>query len=234
MFIREKIKKVNGGKSYIQHQLIESIRTPSGPRQQIVLNLGQLSLPEEKWKTLANCIEGFLANQKTLFPQDPEIEAKARHYASQIRQERLDRAQERITGGESAGEEPAQYEHVNINSLITNDAKTVGAEHVAISQMNEYGFDKILQGLDFTDDQIAYSKMLIVGRMVHPGSERDTVRWLSETSGAGELLDSGVKLYDKALHRAAVLLWENHVAIEQGLSKRAREIFFPQRDGDFI
>ncbi|GJQ49180.1 hypothetical protein KsCSTR_19620 [Candidatus Kuenenia stuttgartiensis] len=53
-------------------------------------------------------------------------------------------------------------------------------------------------------------------------------------AGVVELLDSGVKLYDKALHRAAVLLWENHVAIEQGLSKRAREIFFPQRDGDFI
>ncbi|MCR4291711.1 MAG: hypothetical protein NUV76_02420, partial [Candidatus Kuenenia sp.] len=79
MFIREKTKKANGGKNYIQHQLIESIRTPSGPRQQIVLNLGQLCLPEEKWKALANCIEGFLANQKTLFPQDPEIEAKARH-----------------------------------------------------------------------------------------------------------------------------------------------------------
>ncbi|MBE7548664.1 MAG: hypothetical protein HS127_16535 [Planctomycetia bacterium] len=59
---------------------------------------------------------------------------------------------------------------MNINSLITNDAKTVGAEHVAISQMNEYRFDKILQGLDFTDDQIAYSKMLIVGRMVHPAA----------------------------------------------------------------
>ncbi|MBE7548663.1 MAG: hypothetical protein HS127_16530 [Planctomycetia bacterium] len=43
------------------------------------------------------------SKSKTLFPQDPEIEAKARHYASQIRQERLDRAQERITGGESAG-----------------------------------------------------------------------------------------------------------------------------------
>src|SRR3972149_6231604 len=225
MFIREKTKKANGGKNYTQHQLIESIRTPSGPRQQIVLNLGQLSLPEEKWKALANCIEGFLANQKTLFPQDPEIEAKARHYASQIRQERLDRVQERIAGGESAGEESAQYEHVDINSLITNDAKTVGAEHVAISQMNEYGFDKILQGLDFTEDQIAYSKMLIVGRMVHPGSERDTVRWLSETSGAGELLVSGVKLYDAALHRTAVLLCKNHASIEQELSRWAREIF---------
>ncbi len=59
------------------------------------------------------------------------------------------------------------------------------SEHMAISQMNEYGFDKILQGLDFTEDLIACSKTLIVGRMVHPGSERDTVRWLSETSGGG-------------------------------------------------
>ena len=58
--------------------------------------------------------------------------------------------------------------------------------HVVISQMNEYGFDKILKGLDFTQEQITYSKMLIAGRMVHPGSERETVRWLSETSGVGE------------------------------------------------
>jgi len=171
MFIREKSKKAHGRKRYIQHQLIESIRTPSGPRQQIVLNLGRLCLPEEKWKALANCIEGFLANQKALITEDPEIEAKARHYASQIRQERLGRAQECIANDEAPVKEDAQYEHVDINSLITNDAKTVGAEHVAISQMNEYGFDKILKGLEFTKEQITYSKMLIVGRMVHPGSE---------------------------------------------------------------
>lgn len=120
----------------------------------------------------------ILANQKRLFPEDPEIEAKARHYASQIRQERVD-----------------------LNSLITNDAKTVGAEHVAISQMNEYGLDKILHGLDFIREQITYSKMLIVGRMVHPGSECETVRWVSKTSGVGELLGAEVKRYDTALHR---------------------------------
>ena len=148
MFIREKSKKANGKKRYIQHQLIESIRTPSGPRQQIVLNLGRLCLPEEKWKALANCIEGFLANQKILFSGDPEIEAKARHYASQIRQERLGRAQECLAAEEASVKEAAQYESVDVNSLITNDARTVGAEHVVISQMNEYGFDKILKGLN--------------------------------------------------------------------------------------
>lgn len=225
MFIREKTKKSKGKKKYIQHQLIESIRTKAGPRQHIVLNLGQLHLPEEKWKELANCIEGLLTNQRSLLPQDPEVEAKARHCANQIRQERLARAQEGVDSKDIAVKEDAQYEHVDINSLITNDARTIGAEHVAISQMNEYGFDNILKGLDFTQKQIDYAKMLIVGRLLHPGSERETVRWLCETSGVGELLGSRVKVYDTALHRTAVLLWENHEAIERELSSRAKEIF---------
>jgi hypothetical protein len=225
MFIRKKTRKSKGKTIYIQHQLIESIRTPAGPRQQIVLNLGHLHLPEEKWKGLANCIEGLLTNQRNLLPQDPEIEANARHYANQIRQERLARAQEGIESKEAAVNEGVQYEQVDINSLIANDAKTIGAEHVAVSQMDEYGFDKILKDLNFTQKQIDYARMLIVGRMVHPGSERETVRWLCDTSGVRELLGSRVKVYDKALHRTAVLLWENHVAIEQELSKRAKEMF---------
>ena len=225
MFIREKTKKSKGKKRYIQHQLIESIRTSSGPRQRIVLNLRHLHLPEEKWKELANCIEELLTNQRSLLPQDPEIVAKARHYASQIRQARLARTQKSEDSKEAAVKEDTQYEQVDINSLITNDAKTIGAEHVAVSQMDEYEFDKILKGLNFTEKQIDYARMLIVGRMVHPGSERETVRWLSDTSAVGELLDSQVKVYDTALHRTAVLLWENHVAIEQELSNRAREIF---------
>ncbi|HHT9130541.1 MAG TPA: IS1634 family transposase [Candidatus Brocadiaceae bacterium] len=225
MFIRETYKKAKGERKYIQHQLIESLRTPSGPRQQIISNLGHLRLPKEKLKTLANAIEGFLTNQRNLFSQDPEIEAKAKHYARQIRQERLARAEEGIADDEAVSKEESRYELVDINSTRTNDAKTIGAEHVAISQMVEYRFDKILKGLDFTDDQITYAKMLIVGRMVHPGSERETARWLAETSGVGDLLGDDVRIYDTALHRAAVLLWKNHDAIEQELSARARTIF---------
>ena len=61
--------------------------------------------------------------------------------------------------------------------------------------------------------------------MVHPGIERETARWLAETRGVGDLLGNDVRIYDTALHRAAVLLWENHDAIEQELSARARAIF---------
>lgn len=231
MFIREKTKKSNGKKTYIQHQLIESIRTVSGPRQQIVLNLGRLHLPKDKWKELANSIEGFLTNQKYIFTQDAEIEAKAKHYAGLIRQERLARTQDIVKSKEVVlRAEEAKYEQVDITTLITQDVKTIGAEHICISQMDEYGFEKILKGLNFREDQIVYAIMLLAGRMAHPGSERETARWLSEASGVSELLGVKAKVYDTALHRTAVLLWENHVAIEQELSNRAREIFSLQEN----
>ncbi len=125
MFIREKCKKGKGKKKYVQHQLIEPFRTPAGPRQRVVLNLGHLRLPEEKWKALANSIEGFLINQQDLFPQEPEIEIKARHYAKQIRQQRLARAKECIPNDEATDKEEARYEIVDINSQITSYAKPV-------------------------------------------------------------------------------------------------------------
>ena len=58
---------------------------------------------------------------------------------------------------------------------------------MAISQMDEYGFDTIGKGLGFTGEQITYARMLIVGRMVHPASERETVRCLSETIGQKQM-----------------------------------------------
>ena len=164
MFICEKYKKRKGkgNNKYVQHQLIDAIRTPAGPRHQIVLNLGRLSLPKEKWKTLANTIEGQLTNQRNLFPQDPEIEAKAKYYVRKIRQGRLSRAKECIPNNEATDKEEARYERVDVNSQTTSDVKLVGAEHVVISQMDEYGFDKILRNRGFTESQIIYSKMLII------------------------------------------------------------------------
>jgi len=225
MFIRETYKKSKGKKQYVQHQLVESLRTPSGPRQHIVLNLGKLTLPKTKWKELANTIECFIKNQPLLFSGDAELESTAHHYAQLIRKERLARKKEQKRYPEGYEKKEPQYEVVDVNSVITNDVKTIGAEHVALSQMNEYGFKSILRELNFTEPQIAYATMLIIGRMVHPGSERETARWLQETSGLGELLRSNVKVYDTALHRAAVLLWKNYRYIEQRLCEKARAVF---------
>lgn len=74
MFIREVFKR-SKGKNYTQHQLIESIRTPAGPRQRLILNLGSINIDKEKWKDLANLIESILNNQERLFKDAPDVES---------------------------------------------------------------------------------------------------------------------------------------------------------------
>ena len=62
MFIPRKIKKLKG-QTYQQHQLLRSERTIKGPRQEVVLNMGELKLPQQQRKALANAIEAKLNNQ---------------------------------------------------------------------------------------------------------------------------------------------------------------------------
>jgi hypothetical protein len=224
MFIREKSKTVKG-KKYIQHQLIESIRTPAGPRQRLVLNLGFVDLHPDKWKELANTIENEVHKQSRLFVTDPQIEKLAKHYAKVIVREKLNKESERAASDNGPDRLSADFESVDVNSVSSSDARKIGAEHVVLAQMREYKFDKMLTQLGFTANQINYAKILITGRLVHPSSERETARWANEDSAILELLQSNINVYDTALHRTAVLLWEQHDKIEQRLSQAAREIF---------
>jgi len=222
MFIKQTTKSKNGNK-YIQHQLIESIRTPKGPRQRLILNLGKIVLPKEQWKDLANAIESRVHGYKTLFKESDEISKLADHFASLILKSKLNEAEEK-RDIEAEIQEPV-YETVDITTVSSSDSKTIGAEHAALSMIEEYGIDKILKELKFTDKEINYAKMLIVGRLVHPASERETVRWLKENSGLSELLKTDIKIYDNALHRVSKLLVKHHEEIEKKLSSRAKTIF---------
>ncbi len=222
MFIRETTKSKKG-KKYIQHQLVESIRTPKGPRQRLLLNLGFIDLPKEQWKELANGIESELHGYQSLFSANPEIESLARHFAKVIIKERLNKEAKFVEI--DSKQLKSTYETVDINSVTTSDSRTTGAEHLVAASMKEYNLDNLLKKLKFNDNQIDYAKMLITGRLVHPGSERETVRWINENSSICELLKTDVKVYDNALHRTSCLLMDKHEEIEQGLSENAREMF---------
>jgi transposase len=227
MFIRQ-TRKTTNGKSYLQHQLMESVRTPAGPRQRLLLNLGQqFDLPKDNWKELADAIEAQLHNQPTLFSCTPEITRLARHYSSVIIQQRLaqEEAQQKEQPGRADSEAGTQHELVDVQSLETSEVKTIGAEQIVAAQMEQYGLDGMLKSLEFSAAEIQYAKMLLASRLCHPGSERETVRWIEENSGIKELLGTDVAVYDNALHRTAVLLWEKHEELEQQLAQEARRIF---------
>jgi transposase len=224
MFIRESSKTVKG-KKYVQHQLIRSVRTPAGPRQRVELNLGVLDVPREKWKELADAIESYVHNQPLLFALDPTMDGLAQHYANMIIRRRIQECEGRHEVAEEPGRETRDLVTVDANSEKKYDSRTVGPEHVALRQMARYQLDRILRGGGFTKRQIVLAKMLIAGRMVHPSSERETARWINESSGLCELLGGERKVYDNALHRVANLLFEQHDAIEQQLAQAAREAF---------
>ncbi|MEN8237302.1 MAG: hypothetical protein ABFQ95_07175 [Pseudomonadota bacterium] len=51
------------------------------------------------------------------------------------------------------------------------------------------GLDRQLKILGLNPIQTATAMGTIIGRMLHPGSERATHKWLQEKSGLGELVD---------------------------------------------
>ena len=220
MFIRVARKQNRGSKQvYFYHQLIESVRTPRGPRQRILLNLGTLEIPPGEWKALANRIEELYLGQAALAPPAPHLEALAQHYAGLLRQQEFSRA---------AGEahEAAQWETVDLASLTTGECRTLGGEAVARQAWEELGFPMILADLGFSPPQVQLAALLVIGRLLHPGSERQTAVWAKDISALGELLGVDFRfLSNNVLYRTADLLVAHKAEIESRLAQQAKAMF---------
>jgi hypothetical protein len=110
-------KNPGSGQVYIYQQLIESVRTPWGPRQRILLNLGTLEIPPAEWKELANRIEALFLGQQEIYPAAPHLESLAQHYADLLRQQEFSRAAvaaeeaQRETRGDGRHQRNQRYHH---------------------------------------------------------------------------------------------------------------------------
>ena len=90
------------------------------PRQRLILNLGSLDIPPDKYKELANCIEAMLSGQKTLFSQDPEVEAHARRAVSDIVRKQSE--EQELAGAIDGETRPdADYQLVNVASFEASE-----------------------------------------------------------------------------------------------------------------
>ena len=88
MFIRcTTIKRTAAGKSYKTHRLVETERVGCKVKQCTLLNLGRhFDVPKSQWRDLASRITELLNSQGSLLGVvlEPDLEAKAQHYAAQI------------------------------------------------------------------------------------------------------------------------------------------------------
>ena len=175
MFIRNVIKKNKySSKIFEYQQLVESIRTEKGSRQKLLLNLGRLPLPKDKWPRLERRIEAILKAQEELFAEDPIIEHLASYYAEKFILKNL---------VEQKQSENKKYESVDVDTLKNQKIRQIGAEYISYSYFKKLEIDKCLKACGFNKRQIEIAALLIVGRLVSPGSERHIYYW-SQTISA--------------------------------------------------
>lgn len=219
MFIREIIKKNSGyPKPFIYHRLIEAIRTPKGPRQAVLLNLGTLDIPREEWKMLANRIEEILTGQNSFLSPPSHIETLAQHYASLLRQKEM-------SGIPVAEIEPV-WETIDMNSQNSSVFRSIGGEIIGNWAFEKLGFPGLLTNLGLNKKQLDQAVLLIIGRLLHPDSERETALWGKQISGLGELRGADYQhLSNNALYRISDQLYSKRDYIESVLAEGERETY---------
>ena len=221
MFIREvHTKAPKTGKVYTAHRLVASRKTDKGPRQHVVMMLADFTLPREKWAELAQLLECKLAGQEMMFAvHDPEVaraaDAAMKNYRFvQTRQKEFDDRKNN-----------ADLKNIDINSLGHTLRRSLGPELVALSFWNRLEFDKHLRVCGLSMREASLAKAVILGRLIHPGSELDFWNWMRKQSSLPELIDDDLEDIGKnPVYRIADILLQHKDALEKNLYLKQREL----------
>ena len=115
---------------------------------------------------------------------------------------------------------------IDVNAVSSSDGKSVGPEHTGFEAMKALGFFDLFRQLGFTDDESNLATLQIVGRLVHPGSERELKRYAKEQSGLDELIGCDFSYVGhNMLYRNSDLLFTHKETIERFLRMRSKKIF---------
>ena len=98
---------------------------------------------------------------------------------------------------------------------------TVGGERLLLSLFHRIGFDCFLLDLGCTEEQVKLIYVMVIGKMLSPGSERHTHDWLTSTSAILELLHLPAPSLN-TLYRTVDLLNRHRDEILSWLYERAQ------------
>jgi transposase len=222
MYLKKVRKRNPGGQRQYEYlHLVENVRTEQGPRQRLVLNLGTLPIEADQYKELANTIEGMLTGQAELFSSDPTIEKQARKAVRRLLERRAHREEKANRRTPRAPE----YQTVDMHSLEAPEPRSIGSEYVGHCLWQARGVNRTLLEAGCAREWLPLSEALVIGRLVEPGSERQSWEWMESRSAIFELTGRPSRASLSALYRASDVLFSYQEEIERHLSRRERDLF---------
>ena len=242
MFVRRVETRPKGSASGVAYRLVHSQRQGPKVRQRILAHFRsglEHRVPQSHWKQLAAAIKDRLSGQACLPSApaaDPErlalaqrIAAEAAGIAPLVRSRLRDAGYElgfRIADDTPPQPPPESPLALLPSSLRHSNAREAGAARLLDLLARELGLRECLQQCGLRPRHVRLGLAQILARALHPGSERETLRWLRDDSALGELLGlEPADLSSNSLYVAADALWKQRDCIERVLFDRARDLF---------
>jgi len=217
MFIKEsKTKNKKTGEIYIKHQLVEAYRTDKGPRQRVILNLGQINIGRKDWRRLAFELENRLSGQASLIKDGP-IEAAASEILKNYDFYKIRKKKEVA---------PADWLKVDLKKLSSSNNRSLGPELAASYAWNTLCLNSILKNAGMERQSINIAKAVIFAKLISPSSELSCLKWIKERSSCAEIIEASlIKLKKDPVYEVGDTLFYLKDKIEKLLAQKENTIF---------
>src|SRR6266581_9567562 len=209
MFLRSN-HRIKDGKDHTYWSLVETVRTPDGPRQRTLCYLGELNgSAQARWlKTIEVFNEQGESHQLKLFPSDV-----------------------------AAPEDDATVARVRLDQVRLERSRRFGDGFLALELWKRLELDRFWEALlDGAEDaaDVPWSRiaaLLAVNRLCAPGSELAIEeRWYPSTALDDLLVIEEGKINDTRLYRCLDHILPQKTKLEQHLKQRYGELFGAEFD----
>jgi hypothetical protein len=202
MFLRPN-HRAKDGKEHTYWSLVETVRTPDGPRQRTLCYLGELNgSAQSRWlRTVEVFNEAGESHQLKLFPSDVE----------------------------TPPDDPC-VARVLVNKVRLERTRQFGSCYLGLHLWKQLGLDRFFEErLDADRAEVPWSRMaavLAINRLCAPGSELGIEeRWYPSTAMEDLLAIPEGKLNDTRLYRCLDKLLPEKTRMEQHLKRKYGELF---------
>lgn len=176
MFIVNKeIKNHKTGKIYNYLQLMETIQTEEGPRTRMLVHIGNFDLTIEEQKILALIIENKIKGVNVVKFSDKleEIATKAFIKYNNKTNEHKPTEPEK---------QKCSFPEIDLHTSKIDSSRFTGSELVGLEFWKRLDMDNLLNSCGFSQKEADLAKVVILGRLISPGSELHTYRWINNQS----------------------------------------------------